>query len=240
MLFDHGLQARGEGNYGIAAMAIWRPGTVADENGKIVIRPADEKKDWLEIAVTKPEMANQPVEIIVFGHNQLISRYNPNGHAERVATKKLSHLMARLDDDQVGGYLNTLEKESQIMFRPATTTEASIGMATTLEPCIGCTEEIMTTGYDWVLSLNEDPWAGGMHDDRRQKLATIWSETLPKANNLQIIFAQAENDQDLLTYLPAELAEINNQLFEQTRVALDEVLGSGGIFGQIPWARNGK
>ena len=71
ILFSHGFQARGEGNYGIAAMTIWRPGVRVDADGKITLRPADEKLRLPEIAVFKPELANKFVEMMVIGHNSL-------------------------------------------------------------------------------------------------------------------------------------------------------------------------
>lgn len=234
MLFKHGYQARGEGNYGIAAMTIWRPGVQADQGGKITIRPAIPEKDIAEIAVYKPELAGKYVEMDVIGHNQLFRQIEPNGHAERQSMETAVDIWLHIPDEQIHEYMQQLEKQELLIFREAPDEKPGVGIVTTLEPCPGCSEMAITTGVDWVLSLNEDKSHGALHPERiADRLGPGWLK-LAQQSGINILFAQETDQNDQLTYLPPNLALIVTKLFFETRGELDQKIGSGGTLMLIP------
>ncbi|OGD61689.1 hypothetical protein A3I57_02660 [Candidatus Beckwithbacteria bacterium RIFCSPLOWO2_02_FULL_47_23] len=233
ILFSHGFQARGEGNYGIAAMTIWRPGVRVDADGKITLRPADEKLRLPEIAVFKPELANKFVEMMVIGHNSLFRQKKSNGHAERQSAEKTANIWLHIPDENVDSYMAELETKDELTFREAPDITPGVGLVTTLEPCPGCSEMIITAGYDWVLSLNEDKSHGALHPDRIGGLGSGWLE-LAEKSGINILFSQEDDTANQMTYLPKNLATLVARLFFETRTELDTKIGEGGVFKQIP------
>lgn len=228
LLFEHGFNARAEGNYGIASMIIWRPGEQVNADGKIVLRPACDISGLPEFAIYKPELAGKFIEMVVFGHNSLFRQKKSNGHAERQSINKAFNIWLHVSDEDLPEYLEELGKRKELIFREAPDEKPSVGLVTSLEPCIGCTEVILTTGVDWVLSLNDDKLAGALHPSRLKKLTKVWSTFLPERTKIKTLFAQSKNPDDQLTYLPKELAQLVANLFFGTRQELDEQLGAGG------------
>jgi len=192
MLLASGLEARERGNYGIAAVTVIRFGNT---------------------------------EILVFGQNELVTTQNPAGHAETNSLQRVGRLISSLQNGAaLSDALHDPDLKDNVIVRTGEKPceQPEVTLYTTLEPCPLCTVVITNAGINEVIWASDDTLAGAMHDDRLEKLPSLWPELINTQGLIRTSLEQAQDPQ-----LLPELTDLLKRLFFENRESIDQQVAQG-------------
>lgn len=166
-------------------------------------------------------------EVTLFGHNTL-SQGNPHGHAEMNAVRLAADTL-RLPECERANALRDLAHAGLALIRRANTEQTKTELFSTLEPCPMCTVNVINAGVETVTYAASDTLAGALAPERLKGLAPLWQQTA-REQRLRVHLCQADDPADGRTYVSAALLKTLTQLFEISRVELDQHLADRGFF----------
>jgi tRNA(Arg) A34 adenosine deaminase TadA len=167
------------------------------------------------------------LEVSFVGRNT-VAQGDPRGHAEMNAIGSAADLLKQTDSDRRAS-LARLAHEGSVQVRQCPEAAPESILYSTLEPCPMCTVAAINAGVDKVIFAHEDPEAGALAPARLERLAPLWARTVSHLR-MRVVQCQSDDPEDAESYLPPDVSSVLEQLFEVTRVRLDQQLSTSSFF----------